>query len=88
MKPMPPSQDIFSTSNSINRKKPNEFTILSQNLFNSKLGNYNKGYTFETNPQWKIEIFKVPTSVGFIGTRNGIKYISYYGLECKITSNN
>jgi len=87
--PLSTSYDIFSSAYAIEsdleRKNSEEFTIISTDLFDCDKSDSTLGYSHETNPEFKVDFLKDKNSVGYVGTKNKIEYISYSNLRVDIT---
>jgi len=82
---MTPTTDIFSSPNNYKggaRVNPREFVDVTTDLFDSRNSTTTYGETYETSPTWKAVFTKSATagSTGYVGTLNGVEYISYKNL--------
>ena len=82
---------IFSSPNNIDevnntRINPREFIRITTDLFNSALSQYTEAYSFETGPSFKLTFRKTEDSIGVVGKRHDIEYISYVNLNLAISS--
>ena len=85
--PMSPTDDIFSSPNNTdssgNRYNPLEFSIVANDLFNSRSSS-TYGLTYESGPTFKVTLTKSSSS-GYKGTQSGTTYYSYINLKVDIS---
>jgi len=81
------TNDIFSSPNNSDndgRRNPREFTKICVSLFESKQ-HKTHGYTFETNPTFRVDFTKVGHSAGYQGTSEmGLSLTSFQNLRMDI----
>jgi cyanophycinase len=81
IKPLEPTNDIFSSYRNQGRKYPMEFVRVSTDLYNSKVKE-TYGLTFETNPVYQVQLMK--GGAGYQGVYQDNSYISFEGLNVAI----
>ena len=85
--PRPPTHDIFSSFRDQGGKNgegvPDAFTVFSTDLFNSRAAN-TYGLTYEDHPTFEVQMIKLQDAAGYIGTFQGMQYISYVRLTVNI----